>query len=61
MMRETIPTHNQYAIAALKQQPKFLGEQVVGQLPWETHYIIVQGGVVTMKVIDMKYLFIIHY
>ena len=48
----------------LKPWPGLLGEQVVGHLPQEisrlTWYIIVHGGVVTVKAVDVNYLLIIH-
>ena len=46
-------------IATFKRRPGFLREQIVGHLPREisrfTHYIIVHGGVVTVKVLDMNH------
>ena len=51
--------HDQYAIAAFKQRPGFLREEIVGHLPREisrfTYFIIVHGGVVTVKVIDVNH------
>ena len=56
---ESYNPHDQYAIAAMKRLPGSIVESVVGHLPREisrfTYFILVHGGIVLCKVIDINH------
>ena len=56
--QETNNSHDQYAIAAFKQESGSNREYMVGHLPkeisWFTWFIIRHGAAVTVKVIDVR-------
>jgi hypothetical protein len=48
--------HDRYAIAAFKQRPGFLVEQIIGHLPREiSRFTIVHEAVVKAKVVDVNH------